>query len=59
MAVETGGLFVIDGEDAGTTPWEFDSIVEPGTSTFALPDSAHQQQDKVCDIIRIPPHPQD
>lgn len=33
---ETGGLFILDGEDAGTTPWEFSSLVVGGTATFAL-----------------------
>lgn len=33
---ESGGLFIIDGEDAGSTPWEFDSLTEEGSNTFAL-----------------------
>ncbi len=37
---ETGGIFIIDGEDAGTTPWEFDSINEDLSSTFALAGAA-------------------
>jgi hypothetical protein len=33
---ESGGLLIIDGEDAGSTPWEFDSLTEEGGNTFAL-----------------------
>jgi hypothetical protein len=37
---ETADIFVIDGEDAGTTPWEFDSLTEEGTSDFFLQGGA-------------------
>lgn len=38
---ETGGLFVIDGEDAGAgTPWEFSSITVDTNQTFALASDA-------------------
>lgn len=33
---ETGFEWLIDGEDAGATPWEFDSISQFGSSTFEL-----------------------
>ena len=36
MAEADDGLFLIDGEDAGSTPWEFDSISEAGSMTLAL-----------------------
>lgn len=37
---ESGGLLIIDGEDAGSTPWEFDSLTEAGSNTFALDGDA-------------------
>jgi hypothetical protein len=37
---ETSNIAVIDGEDAGTTPWEFDALVEEGSNTLALDASA-------------------
>ncbi len=42
---ETGGLFIIDGESAGSTPWEFSSIVEDGTNTFSLQAAAKNHGD--------------
>ena len=33
---ESGGLFVIDGEDAGSTPWEFTAVAAEAGNTFAL-----------------------
>ena len=36
MAELDDGLFLIDGEDAGSTPWEFTSITEPGSNVFDL-----------------------
>ncbi len=36
MAELDDGLFLIDGEDAGSTPWEFDSVIVGGSNTFAL-----------------------
>lgn len=36
MAEVDDGLYLIDGEDAGETPWEFDSITIAGDPTFAL-----------------------
>lgn len=33
---ETADIFVIDGEDAGTTPWEWDSLVEEAGNTVTL-----------------------
>ena len=33
---ETADIAVIDGEDAGTTPWEWDNLAEEGGCTFAL-----------------------
>lgn len=32
--------FVIDGEDAGSTPWEWDSFIDAGSTVFALDASA-------------------
>jgi len=40
IAVETGGLFILDGEDAGSTPWEWTSINNSGSATFALDGAA-------------------
>lgn len=37
---ESTGIFLIDGESAGSTPWEFDSISESGSNTFALSSAA-------------------
>lgn len=42
MAEADDGLFLIDGEDAGTTPWEFSSVVDDGTCVFDLNDTAEQ-----------------
>jgi len=33
-------LFLINGEDAGTTPWEFDSITNEGSNVFTLDSDA-------------------
>lgn len=33
---ESGGLFILDGEDAGSTPWEFDSVTNEGSNVFSL-----------------------
>lgn len=33
---ETADIAVIDGEDAGTTPWEFSSLFQQGGNTIAL-----------------------
>jgi len=40
MAEADDGLFLIDGEDAGSTPWEFDSITNDGSCTFAIDATA-------------------
>jgi hypothetical protein len=37
---ETADIAVIDGEDAGSTPYEFDSLVEEGSNTFTLQAAA-------------------
>ena len=37
---ETANIFVIDGEAAGTTPWEWTSLTEEGSNTFALDPNA-------------------
>ena len=37
---ETADILVIDGEDAGSTPWEFDSITEEGDCDFSLQAAA-------------------
>ena len=42
---ESGGLFIIDGEDAGSTPWEFDSLSEEGGNTIALDAAAKNNGD--------------
>ena len=42
---ETGGLFIIDGESAGSTPWEFDSLSEEGSNTVALAAAAKNNGD--------------
>jgi hypothetical protein len=42
---ETGGLWIIDGEDAGSTPWEWSTITNGGSATFALDASAKQYGD--------------
>jgi hypothetical protein len=33
---ESGGLWILDGESAGSTPWEWTAITEGGSATFAL-----------------------
>lgn len=41
---ETGGLFIIDGEDiADSSPWEFASVVKTGTCTLTLQAAAKNQ----------------
>lgn len=40
---ETGGIFIIDGEDAGSTPWEFDSLTEDDSCTIALDSDAKHE----------------
>jgi hypothetical protein len=42
MAEADDGLFLIDGESAGATPWEFTAIVDDGTAAFALDGAAKQ-----------------
>lgn len=57
---ETADLFVIDGEDAGANPWEFDSITKQGSCDFSLQASAKHagsngymmQGDGVNNLIR-------
>lgn len=42
---ETGGLWILDGEDAGSTPWEWTAITNAGSATFALDAAAKQNGD--------------
>lgn len=37
---ESGGLFILDGEDAGSAPWEFTVIYKDATNVFALDAAA-------------------
>jgi hypothetical protein len=37
---EATGVFLIDGEDAGSTPWEFAYLTQEGTNTIALAAAA-------------------
>ena len=39
------GVFLIDGESAGSTPWEWDSLTEEGTMTLALDPNADSGND--------------
>ena len=42
---EATGLFLADGEDAGTTPWEFATVTNGTNNTFALSASAKLHED--------------
>jgi len=42
---EAGGLFVIDGEDAGDDPWEFSTILVGAGNTFELSAAAKNNGD--------------
>jgi hypothetical protein len=37
---EAEGVFLLDGEDAGSTPWEFGSLTQEGSNIFALDAAA-------------------